>query len=195
MATPYIIILMILCGFVFGISLISIAKILKKNKDIFLDKKPLNRANTLTFLGGLILTTSLFFSFSYSVYALMWHSTLHSISEATCREISITEQYKMIIADQHSGTRDVSLEDIGGETVIVWIDEYAVLGNYFLGKYAGDYFWVDLQTGGFRHINNDANFKESINLLGISEVPKFSSAYSICDERQCQPCTTHTPSP
>ncbi|HUI89080.1 MAG TPA: hypothetical protein VLX61_10185 [Anaerolineales bacterium] len=123
----------------------------------------------------------------------MWFSTSHSITEAACKEMPINEQYKVIVTDAYDGASEVSLEDSRGKTVVDEMDPYAIAGKHFLGAYEGDYFWADLDAGGFRYLGNQNHFKESLHLLGISDVPNFSSAYSICDTGQCQPCTmAHT---
>jgi hypothetical protein len=193
--TPFAILLMILGSFAFSITLITIARTIKNNKATLENQKVLTLIYPIMFAGCLILAATLLFSLCYGAYILTGHSVLNSIAEASCNEVSINDEYKLIVVDQNSGSRDVSLENVEGKTIVVWIDAYAISGNYFLGEYTGSYFWVDLQTGGFRHLDDETSFNESLRILGIQGIPEFSSAYTICDTHNCLPCTTHTPSP
>lgn len=127
----------------------------------------------------------------------------------SCLEMPIANEYKFIIEDHRDGEREVHFEEYDGNQRYIWaITKFTILDEYMIGEtsfllYDRDYFWFNLKTKEFFDtrpkteldgMKEDA-FLDSLNDLGISELPDMIAVESLCRNGECTPCKDRSSNP
>ena len=191
-ALPYTSIILLLFGSLFLAGLISVKRAAAKDLDERLRTKLSGQIRIMSVTGLAIAAICTLVVLTQITFTVSTNSVLQQFDEAACLETPITEQYKIIVIQRRDGKEDISIADSHGEEELIWVEQYAAVGNYLIGVTDGDYFWLNQRTGGRRIFYEKDEFLQSLNRLGVSEIPKLLPVNTVCQTHQCQPCMKGT---
>jgi len=125
----------------------------------------------------------------------------------SCQVMPIADDYKFVIAGRRNGERDVHFEEYDGSQRYIWsITKFVILDEYIMGEsslfeFDRDYFWFNLKSKELYdtrpQIDIQENVKEGVFLeslddLGIPEIPEMTSIETLCTNDECSPCSDYS---
>jgi hypothetical protein len=147
---------------------------------------------------GIIALISCCWGYTF-VPTLVWS---YQNEKTTCREMPISDGFKLVIEDRRNGERDVNLDSYDGSNRFIWaITKFAIYNNYVIGEtsffeFDRDYFWINLDSKDVFNtrvqsdleIMKESAFKESLSKQGISMLPDMISVETLCTNDGCTAC-------
>jgi len=118
-----------------------------------------------------------------------------AIGGEVCSETSFGDSMRIVDRRYPNHAEQIDLPDSYGESLVDYVQRYAVVGPYMIAEYQpiGDtgYFWVDLHAGTHDYFEIEGEYINSLNKLGIAQIPVLMPVQAICRTQRCQPCAAH----
>ncbi len=182
-------------GSLLVVGLVSFRRIVRRDGDASLQRR-LSAPMLAMAIGGLSIASICgLVQICQATQGLLMFFTVREFDPVSCVETPLTDKYKITIEQRLDGKQEASLTDAKGIVEVIWLERYAVTGNYLTGVTGGDYFWLDQGTGGRRIFDKKDDFLASLDKFGVSQPAEFLPADEICKTRDCRPCVKVTPSP
>jgi hypothetical protein len=126
----------------------------------------------------------------------------YQYEKISCREMPVSDGYKLVIEDRRNGERKVYLDNYDGSERFIWaITRFAVHNKYMIGEtsllqYDRDYFWINLESKEVFDTRaktdlegiKESAFRDSLSKQGIFELPDMISVYTLCKNDDCTSC-------
>ena len=132
---------------------------------------------------------------AHYVHQIIWLQQHHQ--EARCLELSVAEDYKLIITEFQDGSYEATLtRRDDSQNYVYGITRYAIVDQYMLGETPYYWFWFDLEGPGPGHyFDRWVEFEQAIEELGLTETPVLLPLAVHCESEMCTPCSSSSEEP